>query len=587
MSTPTTTASRLAALTRPGQEFPRKFVPANLNAGEWKQIEPLFSLLENRTLSNTDQIEQWLLDWSELQSVISEEGARRYISMTCATEDTELEKSYLQFIEEIEPKIKPVNDLLTRKLLESPYVANLPERYAVFLRSCKNSVDLFREENVQIETELDVLSQQYQKIIGAQTVSHDGNEFTLQQMQMKLEERDRSVRQAAWEAVWNRRMQDKSAVEDIFDRMLVLRSAIARNAGLSDYRSYIFRRYERFDYSPKECYDFHDAVERVVVPLYAELLEERRKSLGVETLRPWDLDCDRAGREPLRPYSAAEQLVSGCLDMFGRVDQELGGYFDRMMKLGLLDLDSRKGKAPGGYQHDLAESRLPFIFMNAAGSNDDLFTLLHEGGHAFHLFQSRHEPLYAYRGAPIEYCEVASMGMEQLASDHLSVFYSEAEAARVQYDKFEAIISFLPWCATVDAFQHWIYTHPGHTRGERTAMWVNLRKRFLPIIDWTGYEEMNSYRWIEKLHIFQYPFYYIEYGIAQLGALQLWLNSRKDYKRAVQDYKRGLSVGGSKPLPQLFAEMGLVFDFSAEMLQPIIESVTAEMKALLDKETLR
>ncbi len=556
-------------------------MPDTLNLSKWLEIEPCFRRLLDRDLQNVTDIENWLTDWSELQSVLAEEGARRYIAMTCATEDKEIENAYLEFIREIEPKIKPLSEALARKLLDSPVSRELPsDRYRVFLRSCRNSVELFREENVPIETELDVLSQQYQKVTGQQTVTSDGREFTLKQIELRLEEKDRTVRQQAWEAVWNRRLQDRDAIETLFDQMLILRSRVSSNAGFGDYRSYVFRRYERFEYTPQDCEQFHATVERLVVPLYAELLRNRRQSLRVDTLRPWDLDCDRYSRPPLRPYRVTPELIDGCAKIFERVDGALGRQFSQMIELGLLDLESRRGKAPGGYQHDLAEVRLPFIFMNAAGSNDDLFTLLHEGGHAFHMFAARQEPIYSYRGAPMEFCEVASMGMEQLASQHLSVFYTEAEAARVVYDKYEAIVAFLPWCATIDAFQHWIYTHPGHTRQQRADCWLDLRRRFLPEVDYSGFEEMNRYRWIEKLHIFQYPFYYIEYGIAQLGALQLWLNARRDYRRAVADYKRGLSVGGSKTLPELFQETGLVFDFTTKTLDPVIREVQAEMTRL-------
>lgn len=573
--------SRLDHLPRPSQEFTRKFITGSLDAGNWSQIEPFYEQLAARALATAADIEAWLLDWSELQSVIAEESARRYITMTCATDDAEIEKAYLYFVEEIEPKLKPWNDKLARKLLAAPAMNELDkERYHVLTRSFRNSVELFREENIPLETELDRLSQQYQKIIGGMSVSQDGKEFTLQQMGVRVEEPDRGVREAAWRLVWNRRLQDKQALDDLFDKMLEPRAQIAKNSGFANYRDYIFRRNERFDYTPEDCTRFHQAVETQVVPMLREIFELQKRSLKLDSLRPWDVDCDRYGRAPLRPYQQVNDLINGCERMFNKVDAELGGYFTRMKSLDLLDLESRKGKAPGGYQHDLSELRLPFIFMNGVGSNDDLYTLLHEGGHAFHLFQARTEPLAPYRQAPIEFCEVASMGMEQLASDYLQEFYAPAEAARARLDNLVRIITFLPWCATIDAFQHWIYTYPGHSQQARGDAWLELRRRFYPVVNYSGLEDFNRYRWQEKLHIFQYPFYYIEYGIAQLGALQLWLNSRKNFGAAVQAYKRALSLGGSRGLPQLFKSAEIHFDFSEKTVGPVMEAVHKEVERL-------
>lgn len=573
--------NRLDHLKRPSAEYSRAFVATDMRPDAWAQIEPYYELLKARPLNTGAEIEKWITDWSELQSVIAEESARRYIAMTCATDDPEIEKAFLFFVEEIEPLLKPWNDKLARKLLDSPAIDQLDKnRYHILLRSFKNSVELFREENIPLETELERLSQQYQKTIGGMSVTHEGREFTLQQIGVRVEEPNRSVREEAWRLVWDRRMQDHQALDDLFDKMLEPRATVAKNAGFANYRDYIFRRNERFDYTAADCERFHHAVETQVVPMLKDIFDLQRTSLKLDKLRPWDVDCDRYGRAPLRPYQNVDQLIDGSERMFNQVDGELGGYFSMMKRLDLLDLESRKGKAPGGYQHDLSELRLPFIFMNGVGSNDDLYTLLHEGGHAFHLFQARQEPIAPYRQAPIEFCEVASMGMEQLASDYLLEFYGQAEAARARLDNFVRTITFLPWCATIDAFQHWIYTHPGHSQLQRGDAWLDLRRRFYPSVDYSGLENYNRYRWQEKLHIFQYPFYYIEYGIAQLGALQLWLNSRKDFGRTVSAYKRALTLGGSRGLPQLFEAADIKFEFSEKMVGPVMDAVRAEVERL-------
>ena len=544
------------------RDYPRRFVPEALDAGDWTQLEPLFDELERRELSTPEALERWLLDRSELTAVIREEGTVRYIRMTCQTDNPDYEKAYLHFVEEIEPKLKPRFHRLDELYVRSPARARLPEaRYLVLDRKLRNSVELFREANVPLETEEEKLGQRYQKITGAMTVRYDGREQTLQQMARYLEEPDRAVRQEAWELIVERRLRDKDELDEIFDELLRLRQQIAENAGFANYRDYAFKKRERFDYTPEDCEEFHEAVERHVVPLMRALQRRRQAELGVKELRPWDLNVDPEGKPPLRPFSSAKELVEGCCEVFSRVDPELGAQFGRLAELGLLDLESRKGKAPGGYQATLEERRLPFIFMNAVGRDSDVRTLLHEGGHAFHTFAVRDEPLVAYRHAPLEFAEVASMGMELLSAPHLDVFYSPADADRSRRRHLETIVTLLCWIATIDAFQHWLYTHPGHPREARLAKWVELHERFGGLESWAGYEDALRWGWQRQLHLYLHPFYYIEYGIAQLGALGLWLRSQQNYEEAVRLYRRALALGGSRPLPELFEAAGLPFDF--------------------------
>ncbi len=570
--------NHLSELSRPSPEFPRSFVPRKVDFSKWENIEPLFMKLLDRKLDSREAVEQWLIDESELGSVISEEGSRRYIAMTCATDDEDAEKSYLHFVEDIEPKIKPFNQRLSLKLLESKHLDELePDRYEVLIRDIRNDVELFREENIPLEVEITRLSQQYQKLIGAMTVSFKGEEYTMPQMSVFLQDTDRDTRSEAWRLTAERRLRDVRELDELFDRMLKLRVQVAKNAGFDDFRAYQFRRYNRFDYGPQDCHRFHEAVEKNVVPLTKRMVDERRQALNVESVRPWDTACDRFGRKPLRPFEHTNKLAEGCREIFGRVNGELGDNFQKMIDLGLLDLASRKGKAPGGYQSSLSELRLPFIFMNAVGVNRDVFTLLHEGGHAFHQFAVRSEPILSYRHAPMEFSEVASMSMELLGSAYLETFYDAGDAARARHDQFEGAIGLLPWIAIVDAFQHWIYTHPEHTADERSDQFTALMKRFGSGVDWSGFEEALRYRWQAQLHIFEYPFYYIEYGIAQLGALQVWRNSRKDMGGAVEAYKSALRLGGSRPLPELFKAADTRFDFSDEIIKPLMTEVGDEI----------
>lgn len=559
-------------------EYPRSFVPANANLGDWQQIEHLFDELERRPLATMDALEKWILDGSELSAALEEEGAVRYIRMTSQTDNLEFEKAFLDFVENIEPKIKPRAHKLGERFLASPARILLPrERYLVLDRRIANAVALFRPENVPLEVELEKLSQSYQKIAGAMTVQYDGREQTIQQMAKCLEVPDGRVRQETWELVEKRRFQDREKINELYDKMVALRDQLARNAGFLNFRDYAFLRRERFDYTPEDCFAFHQAVEKYAVPLRRELQKARQKKLGVEMLRPWDLFVDPEGRPPLRPFENPGELVAGCRKIFRAVDPELAGFFDRIADLGLLDLDSRKGKAPGGYQAYLAERRLPFIFTNAVGRDNDMRTMLHESGHSFHTFLTRDEPINDYRNPPLEFAEVASMAMDLIAAEYVEAFYKPEEKLRSQREHLDNIVRLLPWVATIDSFQHWVYTNPKHTTSEREEYWLELHRRFGGLESWEGYVDALRNMWQRQQHLFTAPFYYIEYGIAQLGALGLWLKWRKNPSQAIADYKRGLSVGGSKPLPELFAAAGLRFDFGPDTLKPIV----GELRAVL------
>jgi len=564
---------------------PRKFVPQNIDLGDWPQIAPLFDQLERRAAvaSSAAELERWLLDWSELTAALDEEVSHRYIAMTCHTDNADAEKAYLHFVEHVEPQLKPRQFSLEKIYVAHPLREKLPKaRFRVFDRDVKNHVELFRPENVALETEEAKLSQQYQKLIGAQTVNFRGEEKTLVQMARYSEEPDRALRQEAWELVAKRRLQDADKCEEIFDELIQLRTQIAQNAGFENYRDYAFRQKCRFDYTPEDCLQFHDAIAIEIVPAVREMQIERKRQLKVEKLRSWDLSVDPQNHPPFKPFKEVGEMVSRTQKIFNQLDAELATNFRQMQDLKLLDLDNRKGKAPGGYQQNLSEARVPFIFMNAVGLQRDVETLLHEAGHAFHAQATRDEDLYAYRSAPIEFCEVASMAMELLGNDFLEEFYSTADANRARKRHLEDILGFFPWMATVDAFQHWIYTHAGHTRAERKAAYLQLMDRFGGEVDWSGFEEMRAYSWHRQLHIFIHPFYYVEYGIAQLGALQVWANSRRDKVKALNDYKKSLALGGSRPLPELFSAAGCQFEFSAKTIQPLAKMLQEELAKLGD-----
>ncbi len=541
-----------------------------LNPGDWSSIEPAFDALERDPAKN---LKNWLARYSDLAAALAEEDARRYVAMTCHTDDPEKEKSYLFFQTEILPKCKPRWQALKRKLLAHPRFKKLPRDFRLFARHTKNEVEIFRDANVPLEAREAELTQKYQKICGEQTVNFDGREQTLPMMARYLEETDRAKRQAAWEAITNRRFQDRDAVDGLFDELFTLRATIAKNAGFANYRDYAFRMRGRFDYTPEDCLKFHASVEKLIVPALRERHAMRARQLGVDPLRPWDLAVDPQGRPPLRPFQDTKDLADGCRRIFRKVHPDFAAKFDRIRKRGYLDLDSRKGKAPGGYMTVFDVERMPFIFTNAAGLQRDVETLLHEGGHSFHsLLCAKHDFLFN-RNDPIEFAEVASMGMELLGAPHLDEFYSDEEARRAVTRHLEDILDVFPWICTIDAFQHQVYQG-----ADRKRAWLEIRARFKGGEDWTGYEEAHAASWHRQLHIFVHPFYYIEYAIAQMGALQVWLNAKRNRRQAVAKYRAGLSLGWTRSLPELFKAAGLKFDFSERTLAPLVRAVTKELK---------
>ncbi len=563
----------------------RQFVPVDLDASQLDQLAPLYQNLLDRTLDSLAQLQKWLADFSELAAVVDEYGSRCYIAKSCHTDDEQIEKAYFHFIENVEPGIKPLHFQLQKRLIDNPHLPaliNQPDghRFAMLARQWKADIEIFRPQNVPIETQITKLVTQYDKTMGAMMVEFDGQQYTLPQMGRFIEEPDRPRRQKAWEQMTNRRLQDREKVDDLFQQLLPLRQKIAKNAGLEDYRAFVWKNNKRFDYSPDDCNRFADAIAQSVVPLVRALDDRRAKDLKLERLRPWDLAVDPHNRPPLRPFAENEVplFADKVTRIFARLSPALAQQFENLRATGNLDLESRRGKQPGGYQCSLEESRSPFIFMNAAGLQRDVETLLHEGGHAFHCLAAAGEPLVFLRHAPMEFCEVASMSMEALASDHYDIFYSPAEAARARQTYFEGVIRFFPWMATIDQFQHWIYTHPDHTSAQRTEKWLELMDRFGSKIDWSGYEQARAAAWQRQLHLFHAPFYYVEYGIAQLGALQLWMKSRHDPHQAISNYRSALALGGTRPLPKLFEAAGILFDFSQRTLEPLVQAINQEIE---------
>ena len=559
--------------------YPREFVPADLEVRTFDDVAPLFDQLLKAELKTASQLETWLKQRSELEAVIGEVGSRVHIRSTVDTTNAEYKRAFMHWVEGFEPKLKPISDQLNRKFQDSPARAKLDKKtYGLFEKSVLARLELFREANVPLETELSKLTNQYDEIQGGITTRFQGKEYTPQAMAKFQLEPDRKVREAGWRALAEARLVEADKLSDLYDKQIRLREQIAINAGLANFRDYQFKAFQRFDYTPADCKEFADAVETVAMPAVRRCMARRAKAMKVKKLRPWDLAVDPLGRPPLKPFEDVEQLKAGCSAIFHKVNGELGEQFDQMRELGLLDLDNRHGKAPGGYQSTLNEARLPFIFMNAVGIDGDLRTLLHEGGHAFHAYASAHQPLIDYRHAPMEFCEVASMSMELLGLPHMGEFYSGEELERAKHEFIEHIIEYFPNYAIIDQFQHWVYTCQGCTPQQREDKWIELQQRFDIGVDWTGLEQYRRTAWQRIGHLYWAPFYFIEYAIAQIGALQVWSNSKRDVDSALAKYRSALSLGGSKRLPELFKAAGGKFGMGADTLEPLINALEAELE---------
>jgi oligoendopeptidase F len=573
------------------------FVPADLDPGSWAALEPLFDLLRQRPIATPAELERWLLDLSALMEAVDEYGSRRYIDMSCHTDDPAIEKAFLHFVEQIQPRLKPACFELQKKYLACPCRgkgALDTVRMRVLDRQWEQEVGLFRQENVPLQTQATKLVNEYDKLCGAMLVRFRGTEYTLQQLARFGEEPDRATRQEAWLAAEARRGQDRQGIDTLFGAVLGVRHQMARQADCPDFRAYVWKQYLRFDYSPEDCLRFADAIEETCLPLVAKLDEARRRELGLAMLRPWDMAVDPKGRPALRPFDPEspdprkqiDAFVADTAAVFEALAPQLGRWFGLLKPGRNLDLASRKGKRPGGYQSSLEQAREPFIFMNAAGLQRDVETILHEGGHAFHYLAARDEPLIFLRSAPIEFCEVASMSMELLGDAHLGQYYGssaagQSDAARAKRVHLEGIVRLFPWVATIDCFQHWLYTHPGHSAQERTKAWLAVHRRFSsPLVDWSGLEEVRQRLWQRQPHLFAHPFYYVEYGIAQLGALGVWLNYRRDPADALGNLLSAFRLGGTRPLPELFQAAGVPFDFSTAAMQPLMQAIGDELAQL-------
>lgn len=560
----------------------RSYIPCELPVS-WESLEPLFNELAGRSLNSVADLEKWLRDRSELEAALEEDFAWRYIRMTCDTTDEKLLSDFQFFATEIEPKIAPINNQLNKKFIESPFSEQLDkDKYFVYTRGIRKALELFREENIPLLTQIQVEQQKYQAITGSMSVTLNGQEYTLEQAAVFLKDTDRKVRQEAWQAITERRLQDKEKLDELFNGLLKLRHQVALNAGFENFRDYMFQALGRFDYGPADCYKFHEAIEKEIVPILQDQAHIRQEALGLDKLKPWDLDVDISGKPALKPFQNGEELINKSIQCFLELNPYIGERLMIMKANGFFDVDSRKGKAPGGYNYPLAESGAPFIFMNSAGTFRDLTTMVHEGGHAVHTFISAGLELNDFKHLPSEVAELASMSMELISMDKWDVFFDNPEdLKRAKKDQLKDVLKTLPWVAVVDQFQHWIYTNPDHTSQDRAEAWKKIFEPFgNNFADWTEFPLALENLWQKQLHIFEVPFYYIEYGIAQLGAIAVWKNYRNDPEKGLQKYLEALKLGYTKTIKEIYETAGIEFNFSASYVKELAEFVKEELDKL-------
>lgn len=559
----------------------RTFLPDHFTVDKWENVEQYFIDLEHRSIDTKAEFEKWISDQSELEAVISEDLAWRYIKMTIDTKDKELADGYAFFVKEIQPHLEPYSFRLNKKLSTSPFKSEFKdEAYKIYFRGIDTAIKLFREENIPLNMELAEKSQIHGAVSGAQSIEHDGEKITMQKASSLLKENDETLRKTIFDKMAARRAEDTEQLDELFTELIQLRHKVATNAGYDNFRDYMFDELGRFDYTKEDCFDFHQSVKDEIVPLVKQFSQKKAELMGKEKLKPWDSQVDPLGREPLKPFKDGKELLEKTIVIFDKIDSYFGDCLRTMEAMGYLDLDSKDGKSPGGYNYPLYEIGVPFIFMNSVGSQRDLITMIHEGGHAIQSFLTRDLELTSFKSFPSEVAELASMSMELLTMDYWDEFYDNQEdLKRAKIEQLETVLEVLPWVATIDEFQHWIYENPMHSKEERKTKWISLLDEYgTGTTDWTGYEDVRAYSWQRQLHLFEVPFYYIEYGMAQLGALAIWKNSKEDFEKTIADYKKAMALGYTKSIPGVYEEANITFDFSKKNIKELAEFVESELK---------
>ncbi len=558
----------------------RSFLPADFQITDWAGLELFYKNLVSREITNIDELKSWMHNRSELEEIISERGGWNYIKMTCHTDNKEYLADYEFFINEIDPNVSKYNNDLNQKFIKIPFISQLVgKEWEILKRNIKKDIELFREENIPLFTEIQNKQKEYGQIVGAMTIQHDGQEITLPKASDFLESTDRKLRNEVYLKIQDRRLKEKDVLNTLYSDLIQLRNKVAHNAGFKNFRDYMFVAMGRFDYSVNDCFAFHQAIETHIAPITNSFSKERKDALKLDVLKPYDLSVDKQGKSPLRPFSSSQDLLNKTIKCFDAIDSNIGNSLRMLESMQRLDLESRKNKAPGGYNYPLYESGVPFIFMNATSNFRDMITLLHEGGHALQSILTHDLELIDFKSFPSEIAELASMSMELITIDHWDIFFPDAEECkRAKLKHLEQCLETLPWVAIIDKFQHWVYENPSHSLQDRESKWLEIYSAFSSKeIDWNELEHIKPFVWQKQLHLFEVPFYYIEYGMAQLGALAVWKSYKENSQKTIENYMQALSLGYTKSIGEVYAAAGIKFDFSEDYIKSLAEFVKNEI----------
>jgi len=566
----------------------RQFLAAETALDDWTQIEPYFTELQNREITSLDEFIAWMKDQDEMTCALQEFFRWKMIRTSCDTENEELKKDHDFFLKEIQPKLDPVNHNLQKKFLSSPFLDQLdPKEFGLMVKRVKNHFDLYREENVELLVKERVLSRKYGRIRGSMMIQVDGENITMHEAMGQLQDVDRDHRKMVWSAIADAFREVRDELETLFDELLTLRHQIAKNAGFDDYRDYKFAALGRFDYNADDCLEMHQTIQTQIIPLVDKIKSAKAERLGLDILRPWDSAVDGTDNEPLKPFDTEDELIERSIECLSQTDQYFADCLSTMVDMKRLDLSARKGKAPGGYNMSLPETGVPFIFMNANGQVRNVKTMTHEAGHAVHSFLSNDLEFYGQKVLTSEIAELAAMSMELFTLENWkgTFFKSQEEMDRAKRYQLKNILELLPWIATIDAFQHWLYTNPGHSRDEREEAWIEVHQRFLHNhIDMEGTGDYEAMVWLKQLHLFQVPFYYIEYGMAQLGAVAMWRNFLQNPESTIEDYKKALTLGYKVSIKEVYKTAGIRFDFSESYIRELADFLEGQLYSIEEME---
>jgi len=557
------------------------FIPANFSWTEWNDLKPYFDELQNREITDKEALQKWLIDRSQLSEDISEKIGWAYIAFNRDTKDGSAKDQYTFLIREVIPHVTRAFNQLNKRFVAHPEFDRLGDDFRNMKLEAEAEQKLFREENVPLKTELSELESQFGTIAGGMSVELDGEELTIQQASAILKQNDRQKREKVFRLIAEEKLAHRDQLNELFDQLIALRNQIAVNAGFDNYRDYRFAELGRFDYTPEDCFEFHRVIKKEIVPLSREFDNERRALLGIDTLRPWDMSVDPFGTEPIRLFDGSQKdLIQKTAAVLGSVDSFFSESLLKMERMEHLDLESRKGKAPGGFNYPLYKTGVPFVFMNAVGVLRDFVVLIHESGHAVHSIVTHDLPLINFKRMPSEVAELASMAMELMSMEHWGEVLGEEELMRAKKEQLSKVIDLLPWISLIDEFQHWIYTHE-HTAAEREQKWMEMSDEYsCHTVDWSGFEEYQHIKWQGQLHLYEVPFYYIEYAMAQLGAIGVWMNYKQEPKKALDQYLSGLKLGYTKSIPEIYDAAGVSFDFSSRHIQQLAKAVLDEYHKL-------